>query len=266
MEKNWDVCEISGSCAVPTAKIENRIEGFFSEIAWGLMQSLAEILTAVLAEQFDKDPNMFHITQAFVENTNNVIPCVRISLSDDDGIPVDEARQTIEAVSAFLTSRHPESQPDFFLESSLPSAESIAHMNTYLEKNGSKRIPTALRITVDKVSVAEISGRFAERPSDTIKNNEILSARGIVVMLNAEKRIVECKAEVSGARSKKLKVAFSEDFLVELANYLGHKRKLELRYAEVLDATGKKFFDLRDVSSCTSPESSSSDFVLQSDA
>lgn len=254
MDTNWNVCEISASCAVPTAKVENRIEGFFSEIAWDIMQSLAEVLTAVLAVQFDKDPNVFQIKQAFVENTNNVIPCVRISLPNGERIPVDEACQTIEAVSAFLTSRHPESQPDFFLASSPPSAESIAHMNTFLEKNGSKRIPTAVRITVDKVSVAEIFGRFAERPSDTINNNEILSVRGIVVMVDAEKRIVACKADVSGARSRKLKIGFSEDFLVKLANCLGHKRKLELRYAEVLDASGKKFFDLRDVSSYTSPE------------
>lgn len=241
MESRPAIFEVSLAKSVLAERKGSLVEGPFAEVHWGKLLSIAELNAKVVGAHFGIEADAFDFRHGFRESGNSFAPCVRVYLASDRTLPLEVVGQLLFSTACAIVPGQP-SQGGLFPSCMSNVALPSALISEFLTKHGGKRIPDDMAVTVQHDIVAQVGGTYASRPADKLSNPEEMRVSSVIVdEICVSGRGAVCR-QMDGT---KIRISFSEIFLLPLASALAFQLLVRVDYEESLDAKGLLFFNLR---------------------
>ena len=251
MQKKENIlCELVITEAVSGFMHHEELVGQLDALEWRELTAIADVLANVFERQLEVEQGSITIEKVISARTEGLKQRIRIIHHGDAGgyreILGGLATNVALALRGNGDGRQRFLEDTQNLDQSILGAEGVSD---FLMKNGGRPIRHPIQIVVGDIPRAELAGRFGAQPAVDLVDDSLQEAEVIVDEIGFASRRVKVFAVNNFCRTRKaLVMQYSEAALPELAAAMVSQCTTKIGYAERLDAKGKKFVELLEVS------------------
>ena len=250
------LCELVITEAVSGFMHHEELVGQLDALEWREVTAIAEVMANVFERQLEVEPGSITIEKVISAGTEGLKQRIRIvHHSDADGsreILGGLATKVVQALRGNGDGRQRSLKDPQNGDESILGAEEVLD---FLMKKGGRPIRHPIQIIVGDRPWAELSGRFGAQPVVDLVDDSLQEAEVVVDEIGFTNRRVKVFAVVNFCRTtESLVLQYGEAALPELAAAMVSQRATKIGYAERLDAKGKKFVELLEVSQVAESE------------
>jgi hypothetical protein len=235
--------EILGSKTVLAEREENLLEGDFAGVQWRKLRDIAEVISRVIAKHTGVDLDALEMREAYRDCGAHLAPLLRVyGLLPDLAQSTDTLKQVMLGTARALMASN-QNQSDFFSENLLPDGAKEV-IDEYLFRHGGKGLSEEIVLLADGGPVAQLTGRYAPRPIAPVSESETCVRDVLVDDLCYSLRTIRLRAEGACGLRKFPVLHYDQRHHRVLGAALVNQGLVAITYAERLDATGLKFFEV----------------------
>lgn len=244
------LCELVIAESVSGFMQHEELVGQLDALEWREVTAIAEVMAGVFEKQLEAEQGSIAIEKVISAGAEGLKQRIRIIHHGDE----HGSREILGglATKVALALRGKGDGRQRFLEDAQNGEESIlgaVEVSDFLMKKGGRPIRHPIQIIVGDRPWAELTGRFGAQPAVDLVDDSLQVAEVVVDEIGFTSRRVKAFVVKNYCRTREsLVMQYSETALPELAAAMVSQRATKIGYAERLDAKGRKFVELLEVS------------------
>jgi hypothetical protein len=250
MQKKENVlCELVITESVSGFMEHEELVGQLDALEWRELTAIAEVMVGVFERQLDVEQGSITIEKVISAGVEGLRQRIRIvQQGEATGARENLGGLATKVVQALRGNGDGRQRLLEESESGDPGISGAEEVSEFLVKKGGRPIRHPIQVVVGDHPMAELTGRFGAQPSDNVADDAPQVTRVVVDDVGFSNRRVKVFAVRNFCRTREaLVLQYSEAALPELAAAIVSQRAIEIRYADKLDAQGKKFVELIEI-------------------